>query len=145
MLESPIMEDGRNLEASEWARSLRKTQTVSEGLLWGVLRARQLCGLKFRRQHPIGPWIVDFACQQEMLVVEVDGGYHDVIAENDVGRQRHLESLGWKVIRFTDKEVEENVDAVARAIAQELNLAYEFRRREATGSGARQSNTKPKR
>jgi very-short-patch-repair endonuclease len=64
-------------EADERARSLRKTQTVSERLLWSVLRARQLCGLQFRRQHLIEPWIVDFACPQQMLVVEIDGGYDD--------------------------------------------------------------------
>ena len=59
------------------ARALRKTQTRSEGLLWSVLRAKQLCGLKFRRQYPIETWIVDFACPEKMLIVEVDGGYHD--------------------------------------------------------------------
>ena len=87
------------------ARALRISQTTSEGLLWSVLRAQQLCGLKFRRQHPIEPWIVDFACPQKMLFVEVDGGYHDNAVEDDLKRQKHLETLGWKVIRFTEKEV----------------------------------------
>jgi very-short-patch-repair endonuclease len=145
ILGSPMKKNEPNREAGERARSLRKTQTDSEGLLWSVLRARQLCGLKFRRQHPIESWIVDFACQDRMLVVEVDGGYHDHVEESDLRRQRHLESLGWKVMRFSDKDVEDDAEAVARAIARELNLAYEFRRRQATGSGARQSNTKPKR
>ena len=124
-----------NGEAGKRVRSLRRTQTVSEGLLWSVLRARQLCGLKFRRQHPIEPWIVDFACPQQRLVVEIDGGYHDNIVENDLQRQEHLESMGWKVIRFRDKDVEEDAEAVARAIARELNLEYEFSPRKATGSG----------
>jgi very-short-patch-repair endonuclease len=88
---------------------------------------------------------VDFACPQQMLVVEIDGGYHDIVAENDLKRQRHLESLGWKVIRFSDKDVEVDAEAVARAIAQVLNLDYEFRPRKATGSGMRCINTKPKR
>jgi very-short-patch-repair endonuclease len=96
-----------NREAGERARSLRTTHTVSEGLLWSVQRARQLCGLKFRREHPIEPWIVDFACPQQMLVVEIDGGYHDNVVANDVKRPQHLESLGWKVIRFSDKDVED--------------------------------------
>jgi len=117
------------------ARSLRKTQTVSEGVLWSVLRARQLCGLKFRQQHPIAPWIVDFACPLRMLVVELDGDYHGRVVDHDLKRQQHLESLGWKVIRFTDKEVEQDAEAVARAIARELNLPYEFTPRKATGSG----------
>ena len=134
-----------NRASNERARSLRTTQTVSEGLLWSVLRARQLCGLKFRRQHPIGPWIVDFACPQQMLVVEVDGGYHDNVVENDLKRQRHLESLGWKVIRIGDKDVEVDAEAVARAIARELNVEYEFRPRKATRSGMRHIRTQPKR
>ena len=124
-----------NGEAGERARSLRRTQTVSEGLLWSMLRARQLCGLKFRRQHPIEPWIVDFACPQRMLVVEIDGGYHDNVVDDDLKRQAHLEALGWKVIRFRDKDVEANAEAVGRAIAKELDLAYEFSPRKATGSG----------
>jgi very-short-patch-repair endonuclease len=131
-------------EAGERARSLRKTQTVSEGLLWSVLRARQMCGLKFRRQHPIELWIVDFACPQQMLVVEIDGGYHDDVVEHDLKRQEHLESLGWKVLRFTDKDVEEDVEAIARTIARELNLEYEFSPRKATGSGMKSTNTTKK-
>ncbi len=122
----------------ERARSLRKTQTTSEGLLWSILRAKQLCGLKFRRQHPIGPWIVDFACHEKMLVVEIDGGYHDDIVNVDLRRQRYLEALGWKVVRFTDKDVEDDAEAVARAIAAGLMLPYEFQRRKSTGSGQRQ-------
>ena len=132
-------------ESGERARSLRKRQTVSEGLLWSVLRARQLCGLKFRRQHPIEPWIVDFACRERMLVVEIDGGYHDNVVENDLKRQEHLQSLGWKVIRFRDKDVEEDAEAVARAIARELNLEYEFSPRKATGSGTRSVRATKKR
>ena len=131
------MENKPNREGGERARSLRKAQTVSEGLLWSVLRGRQLCGLKFRRQHRIDPWIVDFSCRQQMLVVEIDGGYHDNVVEEDLKRQQHLESMGWKVIRFRDKDVEEDPEAVARAIARELHLEYEFSPRKATGSGMR--------
>ena len=140
-----MTENQLNREAGERARSLRTTHTVSEGLLWSVLRARQLCGLKFRRQHPMEPWIVDFACPQRMLVVEVDGGYHDNVVESDLQRQRHLESMGWKAMRFSDKDVAVDAEAVARAIARELNLEYEFSSRHATGSGIRRINTKPKR
>ncbi|WP_417731158.1 endonuclease domain-containing protein [Rosistilla oblonga] len=117
------------------ARALRQTQTASEGLLWSVLRAKQLCGLKFRRQHPIHPWIVDFACPQMMLVVEIDGGYHDSVLSDDLKRQKHIESLGWQVLRFTDKQVEEDAEAIARAITYELGLPYKFKPRKAIGSG----------
>ena len=83
------------------------------------------------------PWIVDFACPEQMLVVEIDGGYHDNVVDNEVKRQAHLESMGWKVIRFSDKDVEEDAEAVARAIARELNLELEFSPRQGTGSGMR--------
>ena len=75
-----------------------------------------------------------------MLVVEIDGGYHDNVVETDLKRQKQLESMGWKVIRFTDKDVEEDAEAVARAIATELNLEYEFKPRKATGSGMRSAS-----
>ena len=117
------------------ARSLRERQTKSEGLLWSILRANQLCGLKFRRQHPIGPWITDFACIDKMLVVEIDGGCHDETGEADIDRQKKIQDLGWTVIRFTDKDVEEEAEAVARVIARTLELPYEFEKRKRTGSG----------
>ena len=88
---------------------------------------------------------MDFACPQQMLVVEIDGGYHDDVVENDLKRQKHLESMGWKVIRFRDKDVEEDAEAVARAIARELNLEYEFSPRKATGSGMSSAHATKKR
>jgi len=117
------------------ARELRKRQTTSEGLLWSVLRARQLCGLKFRRQHPIGSWFVDFACPEKMLVVEIDGGYHDETVGKDLNRQRQIEQLGWRVLRVTADDVEQDAETVARGFARELGLPFEFERRKATGSG----------
>ena len=140
-----MSENQPHSDVTRRTRSLRTSQTTSEGLLWSVLRAKQLCGLKFRRQHPIEPWIVDFACPQKMLVVEIDGGYHDNVVEDDLKRQKYLETLGWKVIRFTDKEVEEDAEAVARSIARELNLQYEFIPRTATGSGMKNINAPKKR
>ena len=129
------MNKNNNSNTKTRARSLRKNQTSSEGLLWSVLRAKQVCGLKFRRQHSIGPWIVDFACPEKMLVIEIDGGYHDETQEEDIRRQKSIEQLGWKVLRFTDEDVEEDAEAVARAVAKALNVPYEFRKRKATGSG----------
>ena len=90
----------------------------------------------------IEPWIVDFACPSQMLVVEIDGGYHDEVIEHDRKRQTHLESLGWKVIRFSAQDVEEDVGAVARAIANELDLEFEFAPRQATGAGMRRVSAK---
>jgi very-short-patch-repair endonuclease len=91
--------------------------------------------LKFRRQYPIESWIVDFACPEKMLIVEIDGGYHDHFVEADLQRQQGLESLGWKLLRFSDKDVEQDAEAVARAIAQKLGIPYSFHRRKGTGSG----------
>jgi leucyl-tRNA synthetase len=132
-----MAEDQPHHVTTNRTRSLRKQQTKSEGLLWRILRAKQLCDLKFRRQHPIGPWITDFACPTRMLVVEIDGGYHDQTVEKDLHRQHHLEKLGWTVIRFTDDDVEQNAEAVGRAIAEELKVPYEFKKRGATGSGSK--------
>ncbi len=95
------------------ARQLRERQTKAESLLWSVLRAKQLCGLKFRRQHPIPPYVADFACVARKIVVELDGGYHDYQYQYDVSRQRFLELQGWKVIRFLNEDVVNDVEAVA--------------------------------
>ena len=72
-----------------------------------------------------------------MLVIEIDGGYHDETIEKDLERQRQIEGLGWTVIRFTDEDVENDAEAVGRAIADELGLPYEFDRRDGTGAGCR--------
>jgi len=130
MNDQPDRESPKNFR-----RSRRKNQTRSEGLLWSVLRGKQVCGLKFRREHSIEYWILDFACIAQKLIVEIDGGYHDATIENDLQRQQELEQLGWRVLRFTDKEVEQDAEAVGRAIAKELGLEYEFNSRQKTGSG----------
>jgi very-short-patch-repair endonuclease len=80
-----------------------------------------------------------------MLVVEIDGGYHDATSDRDIRRQNHLQQLGWTRIRFTDKDVEQDAESVARAIAKELNLPFEFHKRNATGSGIMNVKAKGKR
>ncbi len=126
------------------ARENRKRSTTSEGLLWSVLRANQLCNLKFRREHPIGNFIADFACEAKKLVVEIDGGYHDQIGEQDIEREGRLRALGWDVIRFTDEEVEQDAEAVAHAIAKHLQLEYSFNKRNGGGSGMKVLGPSPK-
>lgn len=100
------------------ARYLRKNQTDAESLLWSRLRARQLTGIKFRRQHPIGPYVLDFYCAEAHLAVEVDGSQHlELIAINqDQARTKFLENKSIKVIRFWNHEVLENLDAVLESI-----------------------------
>ena len=114
-------------ELTEKARELRVRQTEAESLLWCALRSRRLCGLKFRRQYPIEPFITDFACIERKLAIEIDGGYHDYVYEDDLSRQKKIESEGWSVIRFSNEDILDDVEAVAIAIAQSLGLEPEFR------------------
>ena len=123
--------------SNDHGRQRRSQATPSEGILWSLLRAKQVAGLKFRREHGIGPWIVDFACVEKLLVVEVDGGYHDENIDADQRRQADLENRGWRVIRFSAQQVEEDGEAVVRAIASEIGVEYEFRPRKKLGSGQR--------
>jgi len=101
----------RSLDA---ARGLRKSSTDSERKLWQCLRAGQLDGLKFRRQHPIPPYIVDFYCEAANLVVELDGSQHTEVA--DRARTHFLESKGLTVLRFWDNEALTQTDAVVESI-----------------------------
>ena len=89
------------------ARHLRKNETPAEALLWEQLKGKKLAGLKFRRQHPIGRYILDFYCHAKKLVIEIDGGYHleKLQQWQDKDRTNYLEKLGLKVIRFTNEEV----------------------------------------
>ena len=98
------------------ARRLRRDATIPEALLWSVLRDGGLGGLKFRRQHPIGPYAADFYCHCAGLVVELDGMSHDNRADADRTRTRYLERTGLRVIRFLNDDVVADIDAVAEAI-----------------------------
>ena len=82
------------------AKSLRQNQTDAEVLLWHYLRNKQLDGYKFRRQQPIGPYIIDFACLPEKLLIELDGGQHAEREGYDEQRDRFLQSKGYRVLRF---------------------------------------------
>jgi very-short-patch-repair endonuclease len=100
--------------ARDNARALRRSQTDAEKRLWKHLRAGQLDGFKFRRQHPIPPYIADFYCEAAKLVVELDGSQHT--QANDAARTRFLESAGLVVLRFWDNDVLLNTDGVLDAI-----------------------------
>jgi very-short-patch-repair endonuclease len=103
-----------------FARQLRRNQTDAERRLWRHLRGRRLLGLRFRRQHPIGPYFADFACLELKLVVELDGGQHaDPRAqEHDRARTAALEERGYEVIRFWDNDVLRDTQAVLATIAR---------------------------
>ena len=100
------------------AKRLRRNLTDAERKLWDVLRSRQFEDAKFRRQQPVGPFIVDFVCQQHRLIIEADGSQHDV--EKDAPRTAFLEDAGYRVMRFWNNDVLENLDGVAQAIAAAL-------------------------
>jgi very-short-patch-repair endonuclease len=119
------------------ARELRQCQTKAESLLWDAVRAKRLCGLKFRRQYAIGPFFADFACVARKLIVELAGGYHDYRYADDVSRQRFLEDQGWSVIRFSNEDVLKDVEAVATSIAKQLGLDASFDQRVRVASGMR--------
>ena len=104
------------------ARELRREQTPAEQKLWTRLRRKQLYGLKFRRQHPIGPFIVDFCCVAHKLVVEIDGPSHDAQAEYDEARTARLVEQGYKVVRFTNEQVQHHLDAVLAEIARQCDI-----------------------
>ncbi|RLA21088.1 MAG: DNA (cytosine-5-)-methyltransferase [Gammaproteobacteria bacterium] len=94
------------------ARSLRKNMTNVERLLWGELRCRQLQGFKFRRQHPLGRYIVDFVCIELKLVIELDGGQHSEQQDYDERRSQWLGQRDFKVVRFWNNDVIENLEGV---------------------------------
>ena len=102
------------------ARGLRRRQTEAERRLWSRLRARALDGWKFRRQHPVGPYVLDFVCEDARLAIEIDGGQHADRSEQDQDRTVALERHGYRVIRFWNNEVLDQTDAVLETIFAEL-------------------------
>ncbi len=108
------------------ARALRKNMTEAERALWQRLRAKQL-GVRFRRQHPVGPYVLDFYCYQARLAVEVDGGQHDrpLQRAHDAARTRFLERQGIRVLRFWNHEVLHNMEGVLEAIVAALQERLE--------------------
>ena len=98
------------------AREFRKQSTTAEAVMWENLRNRRLSGLKFRRQHPLGLFIVDFYCAERHLVIELDGGIHVEQPEYDQLRTERLTEHGYRVIRFANKIVETNLEKVLNII-----------------------------
>jgi very-short-patch-repair endonuclease len=101
------------------ARRLRHDQTDAERKLWTRLRRHQL-GVQFRRQHPIGPYIVDFCCVERLMVVELDGGQHQEQRIRDEARSRWLAGRGFRVLRFSDREALMETEAVLTEIQNRL-------------------------
>jgi len=102
------------------ARQLRQASTDAERRLWAALRDRRLAGYKFRRQYPIGGFIVDFACTKYRLVIEADGGQH-ASDPSDANRVARLENAGWRVLRFWNTDILTNIEGVVDTILRTLN------------------------
>ena len=101
------------------ARALRKELTPAERKLWAALRQKQL-GVKFRRQHAIGPYITDFCCIREKLVIEVDGSQHLDQEDYDAERTAYLEARGYRVLRFWNNHILKNLNGVIKVIQEAL-------------------------
>jgi very-short-patch-repair endonuclease len=106
------------------ARRLRTCQTRAEQKLWGRLRRNQIGGLKFKRQHPIAGFIADFCCLDRRLVIELDGGQHneDANAAKDADRTKAMQRMGFRVLRFWNNEVLQNLDGVLAEIGDALKV-----------------------
>ncbi|MHB0967469.1 MAG: endonuclease domain-containing protein [Bellilinea sp.] len=103
------------------ARQLRRDQTLAETKLWLALRSHQLENIHFRRQHPIGNYIVDFCAPQAKLIIELDGSQHLEQQEYDAERTEFLESKGYRVLRFWNRDVLNNLDGVMIMILDAVN------------------------
>jgi very-short-patch-repair endonuclease len=96
--------------------------TDVERMLWRVLRSKQLGGHRFRRQHPIGRYIADFACIEQKIVIELDGGQHQEQIDYDEQRTASLQAQGWHVLRFWNNDILNNLDGVLTTIAEKLTI-----------------------
>jgi len=117
------MSNKPTLRILQAARELRQNATKTEELLWDALRSRRLEGIKFRRQHPIGRFVLDFYCSRHRLAIEVDGSVHQKFEQhqNDVLRSQELQDLDIRVLRVTNREVEEDLDGVLRKILEAVD------------------------
>jgi very-short-patch-repair endonuclease len=111
----PFQHEQRHIEQ---ARDLRQRSTTPERVLWSRLKASRLGGFKFRRQHPIGPYVADFYCHEAQLVVEIDGSVHDTQQERDQRRDTYLSARGLRVARFTASWLARDESAVLGRILQ---------------------------
>ena len=123
------------------AKELRKNTTEAEQTLWKHLRMRQLGGYKFRRQQPIGPYIVDFMTFERSLIVELDGGQHSQQVTHDSKRTAWLEAQGYRVLRFWNNQVLEETEAVKTTILAALEAQGETPHLNPPPQGGRRSSS----
>ncbi len=112
-----------------FTRTLRRNQTEAEARLWRYLRNRRLAGVKFRRQFPIAAYVADFVCLEHLLIIEIDGGQHAEHVQRDLKRTRYLESRGYRILRFWNNDVLQNMEGVLLSITRALTPALSQRER----------------
>ena len=113
-------DEGQKKRMKTRSRTLRKSQTKAETTLWFCLRKRRFCHFKFRRQHVVGPYITDFICLTQRLIIEVDGNQHLDNQQYDEERTRYLNMQGFRVIRFWNNDVSDQLNTVLNAIHNAL-------------------------
>jgi very-short-patch-repair endonuclease len=118
---------GTTHEIEQAARRLRQALTPAEVKLWSALRRRQLAGLKFRCQHPVGQFILDFYCPTCKLVVEVDGKIHEQQTEYDQARTHYLQAYGYRILRFSNQQVFSDLEAVLDEIKAVAEASVDVR------------------
>lgn len=118
------MHFGSNPFAFQKAKELRNKMTDAESVLWESLRNKQFLGLKFRRQHPVSRFIVDFYCHKYKLVIELDGNIHDLsdVKTNDNNRENELKEFGLKILRLKNIEITNNLSKSLDKIKKEIEL-----------------------
>jgi very-short-patch-repair endonuclease len=114
----PLQKPGAEPVKVLLSRAMRRHPTQAEARLWSVLRSRQLGGWKFRRQHVIVGYVVDFYCAELRLVVEVDGSVHEQLRADDEAREAHLRRAGAEVVRFSNGAVLDHLEEVLSVLAE---------------------------
>ena len=111
-----------NSKNINFAKQMRSNMTNEEAIIWKLVRAKRFLGYKFKRQVLFGEYIVDFVCQDKKLIIEIDGGQHNIEhnKEADNIRTEYLYNMGYKVIRFWNNEINNNIVGVCEAIKQAL-------------------------
>jgi very-short-patch-repair endonuclease len=114
---------GADTQTTNRARSLRRNKTSAEAMLWQALRNRALSQHKFARQEPVGPYFADFCCRERKLIIEIDGATHSTDAElaRDAKRTRFFVSQNYRVIRFTNADVYDEIESVTNTILAALD------------------------
>ncbi|MBC7990279.1 MAG: endonuclease domain-containing protein [Luteimonas sp.] len=113
----------REGQKRDFARQLRRSMSDAEQKLWQCLRCRHLAGFRFRRQHPVGPYIADFACLERHLLIEVDGGQHNG-SQTDARREAFLRGKGFEIVRFWNNDVLEHLEGVCDVILRYLGDSH---------------------